>query len=484
MKTCLLISIGILTWSMFFAQPVWYDDNYTNISESGLKIVKDLRLKSKYYYLPLELRLAVEPNGKPKFKLLSVKYFPSNTGQTKEVKFLNILEMSVTLNQPSIEQIREISKKLPFGASLEPAPLHHIDIDLTVPGTIKADRPLNIGSTILKATPKNESYWQEKTFTLHLDNTEAQQVGEILKQNGLAISIHYKIWSEGANIRFRDHILNHSEKKEFTKEETRVNNQRPRIQDKSPKFQTRDTSFINIDTIIENQIVFTNALPIFPDLKKWPDLREQSDYVDILPARYSNLKVSCYDFVHETRPDLFSKKVIFKAVSDNNQPIEPQSIEFYNKESQPPMVDIKFPLPVHLRKPIQYNIEETLKNGSKIKSNTWKHTYIAQQSIDISTPKTIEKLEKKTLEIEILYPDSIAQLITRPTVEIEYYYKNTIKSITIPFEKSDYHSIDIWIDKFSKTNLKYTWYQNGIKWTRSMNTSSLDEYYLCKIFDK
>lgn len=463
------------------SQPVWSGDAL-NKSIGGFKIIHDLKIKSKYYYLPTDITFALEPSGKPKFKLFSVKYTPqSPSSQNSKVKYLNIFEMTVHLRQPNAEDLIELKSSIPANSTLENAPLDHVDIDLTIPSENKSSAPIKLGSTTLNDGSNinaAEGFWQEKTFSLRLDNYEMQQLESILNQRSLALSLHYRIWAYGAVIIFLEASNTIQIKKEQTIETVKFNNLRPATHTIESPTIRMGSNYEKADTVVKRSIVFTNSLALHPDMTRWPDLREKKDFLDFLPARYSSMKVACYDFVHQTRPDLAYKKVTFKAISDNNQPIDPIYVEYHNTDDQDPIAEVRFPLPVHINKPIQYQVEEVYSTGQRTKSK--KQTYITNDLIDVSATQTHSTLEQRSFDIELNYNDSLSARIINPSVHIEYYFQNTKKTEVIPFNKPDFQSMNIWMDKNSSVTIYPVWFQNGAKWHGKEKRGQSD-YYLLQI---
>ena len=191
----LLLLAGYNTLS---AQPLW-----STKQQVGERVVfKDDKVRNKYYYGPGKLILSTDRDGKPVFQLIAMRYTGTGLAGTKgEKRFTNLLQFSVSMKPVSTAELESLRKelKLPASAQLSPLPIRHLE-SVIVSGV---GRPgADDSGRIRKQTGSQDQgdtapgvYWTERTFTVPLENHEAQILWDQQVNGRVAISLNYAFYA-------------------------------------------------------------------------------------------------------------------------------------------------------------------------------------------------------------------------------------------------------------------------------------------------
>ncbi len=447
----LVIKASFLTFFLsqlnaLFSQPVWFNDQ-SKESINDFTIASDARDKYKYYYLPSSLDIACDLDGKPKIKLLSVKYQPQD--QDTKVKFLNILEFTVIPKYPNDSLIASFKKRFLDKIVVVPAVLDHIDLDLRIPSAIlhNETKSKNVGESTLHNYSNIESQWSERTFTINLIESEAQLIKEILNRQSLGISLGYKIYASGLSI-------------------------------KTKSADILSGAIMKQDTTRQSFLVANDAIAIHPDLGRWPDIIALSDYVDILPARFAILNIACFDCGVLTAKGRITKKLTLRAIADNNQPMDVQEVYFEGLEREGKIKSIQFPLPLNISKPIKYQIEETNETGYLIKDNYWRQTYFSNGMLDITSTENSNITVKSDLEIILNFGNRNKSEITNLILILEYKLLKVPQSMALSFGETQSLFLSIWRDKNSNIKMYPKYSAGGKKYVGKTILKSPDGFYM------
>src|SRR5690606_24768688 len=224
-------------------------------------VFPDFHDNSVFYYAPGELSLAYEPGGKPKFQLLEMRYTGSAaTGNSGEKRFMNVVQFTVTMEQISAEKLEVLKQRLGgVDIKLRPVPIRSIEAILVAPvgdpnastayTRVGHNGSFQAGSH--EGAPRGDGYWTERTFTVKLENHEAQLLWHPVDQGHLALSLAY---SFSADI---------------------IPGTRGAIEvggDKSytDSMESRSDEMLVTDTIATVQAIRADAFPVRVDTQKWP----------------------------------------------------------------------------------------------------------------------------------------------------------------------------------------------------------------------
>ena len=201
LKTNILLLVLLIHFQSVAGQPV---KSMMRVIE-GLEIFPDQRSPSVFYYAPGKLVLAADGEGKPRFQFIQMRYTGSGVyGDRGESRFLNILEFSVAMEQPEPGMIDKVRATIGVqGAELRPIPLRSVDAVLIAPvKSVEQNRHQKVGHSV-PLQPADDSgvtigssYWKERTFTLRLENHEAQLIWDQLREGQLALSLGYSFQAD------------------------------------------------------------------------------------------------------------------------------------------------------------------------------------------------------------------------------------------------------------------------------------------------
>lgn len=470
LKKCLVIRVFTLTallltgFAVLQAQP-----NYESKTEvNGRQIFRDGKIKNKYYYGPGKLSLSTDSDGKPVFQLVTIRYTGTQiTNDRNEKRFTNILNFGVTMEPMTAAAKAGIKKSmnLPAAAELTPLPIRHLAATI-VSGLGKgsdqdvirkqagSDQPSDTGPGI---------FWTERTFTVSLDNHEAQILHEQYKNGAIAVSLNYTFYANVLKI--EEEIVQISGDSVMVES---LNNEIGEMQ--------RDTQLVSYP-------VLGDALSISIDVTKFPDAIRKIDVNEqSIPPAYAALEVKCFDFAVDSRPDLSMKTVEIEAQSVTNVPVVIKT-KFFKKQPDITGKFVSFPYAVFLDKPIRYRVNESDLDGESTYS-PW--TVLEQNAnlIDITTPQKKNPVKKRSVDVEVLPEVFSDKNIKEFRVHFTYIYggKPEVKSLIFNKEDTEYFK-NITVVFESDYPMRYLVsrvYENGKKTRGIPRAVGTDDYILIK----
>lgn len=371
MKTyhAVLFLLWITCQHVCHAQPD-FTNSYTSY---GITFFKDATQRNHYYYLPGNLEIGKSSTGRPDFNFIMMRYVGSAVyDESESIRYRNILSMRLTMQQPDPDSMQLAKEKLTNGRSslqVRPLPISHIDA-MVVFTPVGSDT-INVVHGSLSAQSDNGyatsgTYWQERYFTLHLDNHSANLLLHAFKKDYTAISLMYAFYSKGTS---NNHVLDvsghHNLKSELQKK--------------------LNESLAAIDPIdsLKTCIVKSDAFAIYLDTLLYPDLITQLDINDAIPPGYAVLNVRNYDFANNLRTDLYEKSVDIEATGAGGNKVS-ASVSFRATAPDISATNFKFNYAVRLDKPYRYRIRELYKDGREITS-AWTDVTIWSALLDITT---------------------------------------------------------------------------------------------------
>lgn len=456
--TFLLILIGI----QVAAQPVWSSQQEV----AGYIVYQDFKKSNLYYYAPGKLNLAYKLNGEPKFKLVSMRYTGSAlTGDQGDRRFFNLVQFSVemeTFNRPLLKKIKEgIGIK---NIKLRPLPISNIEAFLIAPvdGAFQQLGQNNsLEATNANGLPTTTSFWTERTFTLRLNNAEAQLLWNQIEEGQLSISLSYSFYAKM--------ILGRKGDLQLAGDTTFINDAINKIQ-----------PVIQLDTTQVDKQIAAESFPIRIQVEQFPNLLKRIDINGEIPPAYPVLAVKCYDFTDNLRPDLFLKTIDLQAVGINGQLVNMKQGKFLHSAPDRNSIQVHFPFAVRMDRPLRYKVTEYNKTGNKTQSE-WKTHESWRDLIDITTPQSANPVQKKNLEIETDLQSWERQEIQKLRVKLSYVFRGKSIYERLVFKATDnlpLKYITLIQDRNTPIEYQATWVTKTGDNIQSKSKIELNEDYL------
>lgn len=430
----------------------------------GLDVYQDFKNEKLFYYAPGKLNLAFESNGSPRFQMIQMRYTGTGVyGDRGENRFLNIVQFTVLMDRITSEQLAVVSEHLGRRADLRPLPIRDIEAVLVAPlSGVNGSAYKKVGKNgSFQSDNKNgssgkEGFWTERTFTVKLENHEAQILWDQIENGQLALSLSYSFFSDMIPGNQGDYAM--------TADSTMVD------------LELADSKLFN-DTTISRSIVRGDAFPIRVNVQEWPDLIRKIDVNEGIPPAYAALEVTCYDFTNSLRPDLALKSIDIEATGVGGQPVLLTAKKFTSHEPDLNALQIKFPYAVKLSTPFRYRITEYTVEGTR-EVSAWKTADSWVTSLDITTAEAARKFQQKTVEVET--PLLSEHGVSKVKLYLFYTFREKIFTMPLEFESTDSPQVkplSITYDKDSKLWYKVIWTQeDGKKETKLAQLNAIDDY--------
>lgn len=433
-----------------------------------VELYQDLKRMHVFYYAPGDLRLALHDDGKPKFQLLEMRYTGSSAyGDQGDGRFMNVVQFTVSMDEVSSDALKNIRQQLRTPSiELRPLPVRSIDACLVAPmgDTQDGSAYRKIGKDgSFQAEGKNgtsdqSGFWTERTFTLKLQNHEAQLLWDQVAGGQLALSLAYSFYADMVSGARADMEVNGD--------------------NLSQKFLSATEDLLTMDTVVVTQPVKVDAFPIRVDVATWPDLLKRIDINEGIPPGYAALEVRCYDFTDDLRPDLTMKAVEIQATGVDGTPITLPAKKFMRTHPDLNALQIHFPYAVKLSEPYRYRIVEyTLEGTKKVAGWVTKDSWVGM--LDITTPTEARKFLRKTIEIEA--PSLSENDMKKIEVTLFYTYRGESRDMRLVFNADDPLPVQMANVRYDvNTELQYAvmWYYENGELVRSgrMHGEAIDDY--------
>lgn len=477
MPNCLLLKIVALFVIITLgpgpgrAQPVLSSEQ----TIAGYKLYRDFKKPNLFYFAPGDLKLARETNGNPKFHLLEMRYTGTSCyADQGNKRFTNIVQFTVLMEkmeQEALKAIKNALRRQRRQLVLRPLPIRSIESFLVSPvgssdeGSTEYLKIGEGGSFETAGAGGNSTrnaYWTERTFSLKLENYEAQLLWKQVESGKLALSLAYAFYADvipGAMGRIS------------------VSGDRESVADFKEKFNAGDLVQPE-DTSLTTQLVKANAFAISIDVEKWPEALKKVDINEEVPPAYAALEVKCFDFADGLRPDLSIKIIEIEATAVNGRLVS-ISTKFLRSQAELSTRNIYFPFAVRMDKPMRYRITEYTLEGDRTISE-WKTKKACAGLIDITTAAGRNAIDKKSVEIEIDKEGFMEKEIKQIIFTVKYaindrQYRQQIKLETTDLLPIAGLSFRYNKDKAVKYSLRWE-YENGeIK--NGEEKTLMDDYY-------
>jgi hypothetical protein len=393
---------SLLISSNVFAQPVLS----SKINVHGFEVYQDHVQKNVFYYSPPEVRLKTNSSGDPAFLLLEMRYTGTHLYSDQDAKgFHNLFQMTVVLDPVSSEAYDLIRQTIGMTKELRPLPIRRFFGELIIPlGDAAAAnekyRKVSMGGVEASgAVTAGNSFWQERTFTMQLDNYEAQLLWDQVESGKLGVSFSYSFYAEA--------IPGQIGKVDAIGSSEDITEDLEDVPDEAV-FDDR----INTYLIKANTFAITIPSAALPNCLKRVDVNEE------LPPAYASFEVRCYDFSDDLRPDLFKKIVEIKAFAAAKEFITIKA-DFSRNARDIHSITSRFPYAIRLDQPMEYRVIEINVNGEKTTS-PWIRRDNWSEVIDVTTPGKTNSIGKKSLDVELDLEQLRQQGYTEVLCELKY----------------------------------------------------------------
>ncbi len=340
-------------------------------------VYRDARVLNRFYYLPGDLQVAADVEGKPDFKLLLMRYTGTSAYDDQgSHRFRNLMQMRIVHKPMPDEKLRLLRQKLRTLVAepdLRPFPVRNLKtvIVCSVPGATEneeitvPDQESHF-SQEGSETGRNE-YWKERNFVTRLDNAAANIFWDALQARQTILSVGFAFYSDVYN----------SEKTDLD-----VSGTRGAVSKLNEMIKASDDN-AGADTLLDTRVIKAGAFEVIIDTEKWPDLILKVDINEQIPPDYAALNVYCYDFNNELRNDLAQKKIEIEATGVGGKPV---SLKYTFRHDTPDIYacDLKFPYAVRIDIPYRYRITE-ITTGGMVTRTEWFTSASWHEILDITT---------------------------------------------------------------------------------------------------
>ena len=336
---CLIQLVLSISHSLL-AQP----DLARGFSSEKWLIFPDLQQKDRFYYRPGKMRLATTPDGKPDAVFLLMRQTGSAAdGRDNQLHYNSLFQCRVLLENPGADGLQLILEKLRSewpgqDLRLEPLPIWKTAVQLVVP-TVEGPDKNYIGNLENSESDAAGDYWSERLFTVKLGNFDAQLLEKALSIGQSTLNLQYTFFSKG------------------TAPSNATELQKLEQTDTGDSTVSNLTTTLERDTQISLQPVFSDALMLALDTRKYPDLIRKIDINAQAPPGYALLEVRCYDFNNALRNDLFAKRIEVEAEGVGGQKVKAKRT-FYAAQPDVYVQSLRFPFAVKLDRPLRYRVTE------------------------------------------------------------------------------------------------------------------------------
>ncbi len=413
-----ILVISLLVGKMATAQAVFSKEK----SLEGMVLYPDFKKDKLFYYAPNDLQLGRETNGRPKFQLIQMGYTGrAATGDQGEKRFMNMVQLTVEMPPVNNNQLRKVRTALGgTGIQLRPLPIHYVEGYLITAFGQEYKRLGELG-TFESGAASRGSYWTERTFTLRLNNADAQILWEQVDNGKLALSINYAFY---ANVISGEKVTYELEGDSLLVDQ----------------FDRELEDILEVDTLPYPQIVKANAFAVNIDVDLFPEVLKRIDANAHQTVAYPLLEVRCFDFTNNLRPDLGAKAIEIEAIGVGGQQIKMKKQRFFRSRTEQNALQIKFPYAVRMDQPLRYRISELSKEGEEstgdwITRNSWVGI------IDITTLMEDNPVSQRLIDIETEVTQFSEVDIQSLEVAILYQYKEELRKETLSFLSNDRSAI-------------------------------------------
>lgn len=386
----------------------------------ALRIFRDHERASVFYYAPGDLQLARDSDGAPALRFLAMRYVGTAAyGDQGESGGVGTLTMRFQLEPPS--RVEFAAARLALGrehaiAGIELRPLPITDFRAALAyapiGGSEESGEDSGGSAVTAgghfeadggdgAQSDADAFWSERTFTIPMDANTAQLFWALLQRGEVALSITYAFYTRGVASSMIPEIVVDANTRALERDFFDALDAAgiPRKEEKKGVAghlldQVMDTGIFGgerrerreheaAELPIETRLVHASALGIRVDAKRWPELFQRVDFNEQAPPGYGALRVYCYDFKDDLRPELFFKKVEIAATAVGGRET---TLDFKFLKSQPDLYarSVRFENAVLLDHPYRYRVSEAKRDGT-VEVGPWVERASWSEILDVTS---------------------------------------------------------------------------------------------------
>ena len=366
---------------LMLPNPAGAQPDLTNARQAGgITFFPDIKQAAMFYYLPGNLAIARTDDKKPDLSFILMRYSGSATyNDNGKKEFRNILTIRL-LMQPvpsdSLKKARQQLQQTYPGVQLKPLPISQIEAMIVftpvgAPDTAQVAEKGEMAAEGNAGYTTSASYWQERYFTLCLDNNSADLLLQAFNKNLTTISFMYAFYSRGLTTKKALDISGYG------------------ALGTSLRAQLKDiTDSLTTDSLHEC-IVKSDAFPINIDTAANPGLIHKIDIGDAMPPGYAVINVRNYDFANHLRPDLYEKTVDLEATGAGGDPVN-LSLSFGKAHADVTSVNFRFKYAVRPDRPYRYRVHELLLDGQETISD-WSTVDVWSNLLDVTTHPPSDK---------------------------------------------------------------------------------------------
>jgi hypothetical protein len=351
-----LLWIPTLFWAATAAHA---EPDFSRLEAShGIPVCPDSKQAQTFYYLPNDLAIRKGPQGKPEIRFVMMRYTgTAAAGDQGKVRHRNILQFDVAMTARQADSLARAKSDLQRAhprLSFIPLPIRHVDAVVHY-ASIGDTSSTSLGRADLESSGRNAqpvsgSYWQERTFTLSVDNLTADMFAQTLRKGMLTLSVGYAFHSRG--------------KTEGSAVIDRTAGQSPRFR----KMMDELFAAADSDSIAREAVVHVGAFAVEIDSSDYDRCVKQIDLNEAVPPGYSVLSIYDYDFNNTLRPELFEKMIEIEAVGAGGGKVQ-ASAEFRFDQPEIYRKSVRFRYAVQLSQPYRYRVREIDQSGEETVSS-------------------------------------------------------------------------------------------------------------------
>ncbi len=369
----LLLSLLLLLPVLSSGQPL----RSTLQTIAGVDVYRDLAQQNRYYYLPGNLSLGREEDGRPRFQLLQMRYTGTGlVGDQGKREFFNLVQIGVEREAVTSEQLRTIRQSLGPATTLDPLPVSSVEASLLLPLGDNDGRYQQLGRPT-GGESDGESRggdWTRRFFTVRLDPHEAELLWDQVEDGHLGFSIAYAYYANMVDDTAGDFRVSGDSITRADLEETMA-------------------EIMEQDSTASPHAIRAGSVALSLDTGKWPDLCRRIDLNEGATPAWAFLELRCYDFTNHLRPDLAMKTVELSATGVTGGPVTLRPIRFLAARPEEFTRQVRFPYAIDLRHPYRYRVVEYTEEGEARPGN-WQTATDWVGLLDLTTsPESIPYTE-------------------------------------------------------------------------------------------
>ncbi len=345
----------------------------------------DHEVSTRWYIAPGPLEIAREPSGAPGLRFLQMRYTGSAaTGDQGRTGSFSTLTLRLRMKERDASQLGRIRKVLSraLGKPIElrPVPITAFEARLIyAPIDRPADRQAIQSQGHFEADDGKQArsgkdaFWSERVLTLALGVHDSQLLWQTLQEGRVLMSVGYAFFTRGIGETADVDVDSWGTDPELSLEIGRA------MQGALEALGTGDG-----EGPIATRMISADALAVEIDAVRWPDHFQRVDFEEAAPPGYATLRVYCYDFKDELRPDLFFKKVEVEATAVDGRST-PVQVKFLPGQRDLYARTLRFPVAVRMDRPYRYRVVTASRDGSR-SEGPWQDGPTWGRILDVTTP--------------------------------------------------------------------------------------------------